>query len=343
MLTEPATKAKASAFQRLLDGDVAVLARAISLLEAGGADSEVLTNRLRNHTGSARVVAFTGPPGAGKSTLINAYVAELRRRGHRVAVLAVDPSSPLTGGAVLGDRTRMGEHSADAGVFIRSVASRGHLGGLASSIPAILDAVDAAGWQVIVLETVGAGQSETEIAEIADVNVVLNAPGLGDDVQAIKAGILEIADILVVNKCDLPHADRTVRQLQSMLQLRKAERRNIPILSTSADRAEGICELSDAISARIEDAKKVSQEQYRRRRLKGLLCRRAEAIVRNRLSSLSEADADRILEQVSQGKLSIETATEALIATVFSAVPSPHPQQVLNPKDNDPDNWDCGF
>ena len=303
MLKEPAIVTKASAFQRLLDGDVAVMARAISLLESGGADSEFLANRLRSHTGSARVVAFTGPPGAGKSTLINAYVAELRRRGNRVAVLAVDPSSPLTGGAVLGDRTRMGEHSADADVFIRSVASRGHLGGLASSIPAILDAVDAAGWQIIVLETVGAGQSETEIAEIADVNVVLNAPGLGDDVQAIKAGILEIADILVVNKCDLPLADRTVRQLQSMLQLRKAEWRDVPIISTSADRTEGICELSDAISARIADAKKVTNELCQRRRLNSLLYRRAEATFRNRLSSLPEADADTILEQVNQGDL----------------------------------------
>ena len=195
-----ASLTKMTAFERLLGGDVAALARAISLLEVGGQQSDALAARLRGHAGQARVIGFTGPPGAGKSTLISAYVAALRARAESVAILAVDPSSPLSGGAVLGDRTRMGEHSTDPGVFIRSVAARGHLGGLALSIPGILDAVDAAGWPTIILETVGAGQSETEIVEFADVKVVLNAPGLGDDVQAIKAGILEIADVLVVKQ-----------------------------------------------------------------------------------------------------------------------------------------------
>ncbi len=176
-----------TAFDRLLAGDPGAMARAISVLETGGAEADALAARLRPHAGRALVVGFTGAPGAGKSTLISAYISAMRAAGERVAVLAVDPSSPLSGGAVLGDRTRMGAHTSDRGVYIRSVASRGHLGGLSLAIASMLDAVDAAGWPTIILETVGAGQSETEIVEFADVKVVLNAPGMGDDVQAIKA------------------------------------------------------------------------------------------------------------------------------------------------------------
>lgn len=240
-------QADGSAFERLRAGDPAALAQALTVLEAGGAEADALRRRLHASVGSALVVGFTGPPGVGKSTLVNAYVEELRRRGRTVAVLAVDPSSPLTGGAILGDRTRMGQHTADPGVFVRSVASRGHLGGLALAIPAMLDAVDVAGFDDIVLEAVGAGQSEIEISRFADVTVVLNAPGLGDDVQAIKAGILEVADVLVVNKADLPLADQTARHLESMLQLRAADRVP-PVLRVSATQRLGVGELADAIA-----------------------------------------------------------------------------------------------
>lgn len=332
---------KVPAFQRLLDGDVAALARAVSLLETGGPVGDALADRLRDHVGSAGVVAFTGPPGAGKSTLINAYVSELRQRGESVAVLAVDPSSPLSGGAVLGDRTRMGEHSADARVFIRSVASRGHLGGLALSIPAIVDAVDAAGWSNIVLETVGAGQSETEIAEIADVNIVLNAPGLGDDVQAIKAGILEIADILVVNKCDLPLADRTIRQLKAMLQLRRAEGRNVPILPTSAERGEGIGALADAIAARMDGARTRMADAGTSRRLPGLLRLRAEAAFHQQLHALPESDMESIVAKMTMEGLSVETATKMLTARAVAAgLHRPSLSAVAN---SERDHWHCGF
>lgn len=316
-----------------------MLARAISLLEMGGPGRDGLANRLRRHAGAALVVAFTGPPGVGKSTLISAYVAELRKRDNRVAVLAVDPSSPLSGGALLGDRIRMGEHSTDTGVFIRSVASRGHLGGLALSIPAILDAVDAAGWPTIVLETVGAGQSETEIVETADVTIVLNAPGLGDDVQAIKAGILEIADILVVNKSDLPDADRTVRQLQSMLQLRKADGRDVPIVSISAHGAEGVGELADIISAKMRAAKSVSHGMRQRRRLAGLLRRRAQAVFGHRLSNLIDTEADMIVRQVIEGRLTIETASEALMARVLASGRMSQPPGADDDPDDDHDTW----
>ncbi len=240
------TQAPASAFERLQTGDSAALARALTILETGGPEADGLRRRLHALVGSARVVGFTGPPGVGKSTLVNAYVGELRRRDRSVAVLAVDPSSPLTGGAILGDRTRMGEHTSDSGVFVRSVASRGHLGGLALAVPAMLDALDVAGYDEIVLETVGAGQSEVEISRFADTTVVLNAPGLGDDVQAIKAGILEVADVLVVNKADLPLATQTVEQLESMLHLRADD--HIPaVVLVSATERTGIAELVDAV------------------------------------------------------------------------------------------------
>ena len=195
-------------------------------------------------------IGFTGPPGAGKSTLIDAYIAALRTRGHSVAVAAVDPSSPISGGAVLGDRMRMRRHAEDPGVFIRSVASHGHLGGLSESIHRIVDAMDAAGRDFIIIETVGAGQSEVEVVEIADICVVVNAPNMGDEVQAMKAGILEIADVLVVNKADLPLAQRTTKQLTNMLELRR-QNRDVPVLETVALTETGIDALHDAIMSRL--------------------------------------------------------------------------------------------
>ena len=308
---------KTTPFERLLAGDVAALARAISILEAGGERRDALSTRLHGHVGEARVIGFTGPPGTGKSTLINAYVAALRLRGQRVAILAVDPSSPLSGGAVLGDRIRMGQHSADAGVFIRSVAARGHLGGLALSIPAILNAVDAAGWPTIILETVGAGQSETEIVEFADVKVVLTAPGLGDDVQALKAGILEIADVLVVNKSDLPLAGRTVRQLQAMLELRSASFQDVPVVTTTAIKHEGIDDLEQAIAERLTAAGSINPKQRHVRRLHSLLRRRAEAIFRARLDALAPDQINTIYNHMCSGTISIDGAAASLAALAF--------------------------
>ena len=218
-LSEPAPAREAPAssddiLDRLAAGDAATLARCISLMETGGPAADLIHRRVCAKTGHAAVIGFTGAPGAGKSTLIDAYIAVLRAGGHTVAVAAVDPSSPVGGGAILGDRVRMRRHALDPDVFIRSVASRGHLGGLSESIHRVVDVMDAAGRDVIIVETVGTGQSEVEVAEIADICVVVNAPNMGDDVQAMKAGVLEIADILVVNKADLPLAQRTTKQLQ---------------------------------------------------------------------------------------------------------------------------------
>ena len=233
----------------LLEGDRAAIARAISRVERGGAD---FSAALAKHVGRAHVIGVTGAPGAGKSTLIHALLGELLARGQRIAVVAVDPSSPISGGAVLGDRVRMGEHGAHERVFIRSLASRGHLGGLSRCTAQVVDILDAAGFDTVVVETVGAGQSEVEIMRVADTRIVACPPGLGDGVQAIKAGILEIADLLVVTKSDLPGADATARDLKDMLHLRAAPASGswaVPVLRTTAANGNGVAALVDAALA----------------------------------------------------------------------------------------------
>ncbi|MDD7942140.1 methylmalonyl Co-A mutase-associated GTPase MeaB [Actinomycetospora lutea] len=201
------------------EGTPRAVARLISLVEDGSPRLRELAAALAPHTGHARVVGLTGAPGVGKSTTTSALVGALRADGRRVGVLAVDPSSPFSGGALLGDRVRMGEHATDPGVFIRSMATRGHLGGLAAATPQALRVLDAAGCDVVLVETVGVGQSEVEVVALADTTVVLLAPGMGDGVQAAKAGILEVGDVFVVNKADRDGADATVRELRHMVSL----------------------------------------------------------------------------------------------------------------------------
>ena len=239
---------------RLAEGDRRALARLLTLVEDGtpAMQHEVVV-ALHPQAGTARLIGVTGAPGVGKSSVTSALVAELRAHGRRVAVLAVDPSSPLTGGALLGDRIRMQAHHGDDGVFVRSIAARGHLGGLAAAVPAAALVADAAGFDDVILETVGVGQSEVDVAAMADTTIVVLAPGLGDSVQAAKAGILEVADVLVVNKADQSGAGRLEAELRGMLELGHAAApdgapgRMPPLLRTVAVRGEGIDELLDAI------------------------------------------------------------------------------------------------
>jgi len=233
----------------ILAGDRRSIARAITAVENDTAAAASLREALAPHVGRAHVVGITGAPGTGKSTLINALLGEWLVRGRRIGVVAVDPSSPVTGGAILGDRVRMGRHGSDDRVFIRSVASRGHLGGVSRGTHRIIDVLDAAGYAAIIVETVGTGQSEVEIAQLADTRIVVCAPGLGDDVQAIKAGVLEIADLLVVNRGDSPLAPDTERALREMLRLRRRGPWEVKVLRTTATTSEGVPALADGIEA----------------------------------------------------------------------------------------------
>jgi LAO/AO transport system kinase len=298
---------------RLAAGDPSTLARCITLMERGGAAADLIYRRICPRVGRATVIGFTGPPGAGKSTLIDAYIAALRTRGHSVAVAAVDPSSPISGGAVLGDRMRMRRHAEDPCVFIRSVASHGHLGGLSESIHRIVDAMDAAGRDFIIIETVGAGQSEIEVVEIADICVVVHAPNMGDEVQAMKAGILEIADVLVVNKADLPFAQRTTKQLTNMLELRR-QNRDVPVLETVALTETGIDALHDAIMSRLA-ASAGDKRSRRERRMRRLIADCAGRIVRDLIRDAGDELAD-LVQAAASGEIGVDAAARRALRTV---------------------------
>lgn len=280
-------------------GDVRGLARLISLVEDGAPQLRAVMAALAPHQGRARVIGLTGAPGVGKSTTTAALIAAYRADGLRVAVLAVDPSSPFSGGALLGDRVRMQAHAGEDGVYIRSMASRGHLGGLARATPQAVRVLEAAGFDVVLIETVGVGQAEVDIAGLADTTVVLLAPGMGDSVQAAKAGILEIADILVVNKSDRDGANNTVRDLQAMLTYadRAAGAWTPTIVRTVASDGTGIDELVAAIGAHEAWSRQSGRLGDRR-------LRRAEAEVRAIL-------IDRLDERLAQPASSRELAALA--------------------------------
>lgn len=234
-------------FIAAIGGERRMLARAISMIENrvdGTLDAmATLEPKRKSIAGAPRVVGITGPPGAGKSTFVNLIIKEARGRGERVVVLAVDPSSPFTGGAILADRIRMEEHALDEGVFIRSLSSRGHLGGLSRAVGQVVDLVDSAGWDLIIVETVGVGQSELAVCEIADTAVVILTPESGDAVQAMKAGLLEIADLFVVNKSDRAGADILIRELELAVELDEESRWRPPVVKASALSGEGVSEV----------------------------------------------------------------------------------------------------
>ncbi len=295
----------------LMNGDPAALARAISDVERQRPAARSTLEAIQPHLGRARVIGVTGVPGAGKSTLISRYVTELRRAGRRVGVVAVDPSSPISGGAVLGDRIRMAEHATDPGVFVRSLASRGHAGGLSPTATHVVDLMDAAGWDRIIVETVGAGQGEVDIADAADVRIVVSAPGLGDDVQALKAGILEIADVLVVNKADLAGADQTAAQLASMLALRAEHARDVSICKTTATTGQGVAELAVIVETRLAagDSRRGCAAQRARR----MVATAAGNLLTRELRELEAPWLQEICERLQRGQSDLESAARAVL------------------------------
>lgn len=285
-------------------GSRRAIAATVTDLERLSPAAPALLKAMQPYLGAARVVGITGPPGAGKSTLVNSVIHEARANGRRVAVIAVDPSSPISGGSILGDRIRMTAALDDDGVYVRSLSSDGYLGGLSPAAVRIVDALDAAGFGLILLETVGTGQSEVDVAEVADVRVVVSAPGLGDDIQAMKSGLLEIADILVVNKGDRDGADRTMHQLMGALSIRTTERANVPVLKTTATDGQGVAALLAEIDKAGEalNANKGPLER-RRRRARYLIARAAADLVRERVRSGGQLLIDKLADDVLGGEM----------------------------------------
>lgn len=313
-MSDASLPAHAGLVDRLLKGDPRALARTITAVENESPGSSVILAAIQPHLGRSNIIGVTGPPGAGKSTLIDAMIRELRLRGQTVGVLAVDPSSPISGGAILGDRIRMNGHAGDPGVFVRSLASRGHLGGLFRTAWGVVQAMDAYGPDHIIVETVGAGQSEVEIADVAHMRLVLCAPGAGDDIQAIKAGILEIADILVVNKSDHPMAEQTRRQLEAMLGLRDPRAQTAKIMATVATTGQGLPELVDELEAAARGTR-MSRRLDLKVRLRRILADVTADIVRARILAGETEAIEAICDRIASGEIApAEAARGVLLA-----------------------------
>jgi LAO/AO transport system kinase len=302
--------------ERLLAGDKRALARAISLVENDDPEGWALVREVYPQTGRATVVGFTGPPGAGKSTLIGRLIENARAREREVAVLSIDPSSPFTQGALLGDRIRLADHFLDPGVFIRSMASRGSLGGLSEATLQAALLMDASGKDDVLLETVGVGQAEVDIIDHADTIVLVLMPGSGDSIQALKAGVMEIPDVIVVNKSDHPLTDTMVREIRGVLSLGPQKGWRVPIIKTEAARGEGVAELAEKIAehrAHIEEEGTLVER--RRRNLMNEVLALATARLRRRLdeSVREDEDVQRLLDEVVARRLDPASAASKLL------------------------------
>ncbi|WP_220634839.1 methylmalonyl Co-A mutase-associated GTPase MeaB [Georgfuchsia toluolica] len=287
----------------ILAGRRRELGRAISEVENETVAGQALLHGVRPYVGRAHVVGITGPGGAGKSTLINALIRELTTRGQTLGVIAFDPSSPLSGGALLGDRIRMADHDASEKVFIRSLASRGHSGGLSRTAGAVIDILDAAGTNTIIVETLGAGQAEVGICDLADTKVVVCPPGLGDDVQAMKAGILEMADVLVVSKSDLPAAKSTACILETMLSMRPPGVWKVPLVSTIGTVAEGIGILADAVAAHARHVGNGCRHRDSAAQARRTLADLAAGELRRHLMTADSDALDKLCQEFRSGRI----------------------------------------
>lgn len=300
--------------ERLLAGDRRALARVLTLIEDGAPEGREALRILYSRTGGAHIIGVTGAPGSGKSTLVFALTLEFRARGRTVGIVAVDPSSAFSRGAVLGDRIRMQDLASDRGVFIRSMATRGFPGGIAATTPGVVAALDASGKDVVIIETVGAGQDEVDIAATAQTTVVVNTPSAGDDVQAMKAGLLEAADVLVINKADLPSADALAAQLSAAFAA--APGAGVPILQTVATTSEGVAALADAVEAHRQHLEKSGGlercrlEQARNQVLALLRHRLLDGLLR---SPKAAGSLERLVEQVACRQTDPYTAVDRLL------------------------------
>ncbi len=306
--------------RRLLAGERRALARALTLVENQSPRGYEALRLLYPHTGRAHTIGITGSAGAGKSTLTNTLAKEFRRRGKTVGIIAVDPSSPFSRGAILGDRIRMQDLSGDAGIFMRSMATRGSLGGLSETASDAVAVLDAFGKDVVLLETVGAGQDEVEVAGTAQTTIVIQTPGTGDDIQTMKAGIMEIADLLVVNKADLANADALVAALKAHLSMSEHGAWLVPILKVVANRDTGIVELADALEshrAHLESSGQLESEQRQRAEHQVVAATQSEIL--RRILHGSNGLLERLVGDVAGRRLDPHSAAEQLIATLRSS------------------------
>jgi LAO/AO transport system kinase len=307
--------------ERFLNGERRALARILTRVESESAEGREYLRALFPHSGRAHTIGITGSAGSGKSTLTGALAAEYRKRGKQVGIVAVDPSSPFSHGAILGDRIRMQDLALDPGVFTRSMAGRGALGGLAPAIDDVVSVMDAFGFDVVLIETIGAGQDEVEIAGTAETTILVNNPGTGDDIQALKAGIIEIADILVVNKADHPGADILMSQLQALLALSPPGLRRPKILKTTAIRGEGLDALADAVAEHHDYLVESGEMQKRRREdARHQVLNIARAILLERIRQATpEEELLALVEKVAERALDPHTAAEELAAAVVES------------------------
>jgi LAO/AO transport system kinase len=312
-----AQKTEQSLAERLVAGDKRALARAITLIENDDPEGWALVREVFPRTGRARIVGLTGPPGVGKSTLIGALTAEMRKADREVAVLSIDPSSPFTRGALLGDRIRLSDHFLDAGVFIRSMASRGALGGLSEATLQAALLMDASGKDDVFIETVGVGQAEIDIVDHGDTIVLVLMPGSGDSIQALKAGVMEIPDIIVVNKADHPMTDTMIREIRGVLSLGPATSWRVPIVRTEAAKGEGVAELAEKITEHRDHIEaEGTLEERRARNLRNEVLELAASRMRRRLETAVADDASvrDLLDRVVKRELDPASAAKELLA-----------------------------
>lgn len=303
---------------RVKSGDRAAIARAITQVESGSPEGRRLLSELYSHSGKAQSVGLTGSPGAGKSSLTDSLVRQIRSEGLTAGVIAVDPTSPFTGGAILGDRVRMQSHATDPGVFIRSMATRGHLGGLALAAPQAMRVLEAAGIDIVLVETVGVGQVEIEVVEAVDTTLVVVNPGWGDAIQAAKAGLMEIADIFVVNKADRPGTDDTVRDLEQMLDLAPSASWRPPVIKTVAIRDEGTVDLWTAIRSHYDHLVATGElEAFRRKRIAKEIRQIVGAVIAEEVAALcSGPQFEELCDRVGRYELDPYSAAQSIMRDV---------------------------
>ncbi len=300
--------------KEVIKGDHRAIARAISLVENNRSAAQEMMKKIFPHTGESIIVGITGAPGSGKSTLVDQMLGFLRKKGKKIGIVAVDPSSPFSGGAILGDRIRMMQHSVDPEIFIRSMATRGHLGGVAKATGGAMAVLEAAGMNIILVETVGVGQDEVEVVKLADIILVILIPGAGDEIQAFKAGIMEIADIFILNKADSPLAERTEKQLRAMLDLGLGGKAPPPVINTVATEGKGVDKLIDEIDKLVVDKDQELRDSRKKRLIPWMLMDIiSEKIYRSVTQDIKASEFEDFIERIHRREIDPYTVADEIV------------------------------